>query len=381
MQLSIDQNTNFKNIGYIKSRRISKYLTQEIPYEKKNVDKFHRLIEINNKKSVSKRLVNLLEKAKNVINENKDISPKSLFAATLLLFRGNVHDYLNENPQFNFTPLLFKAIDNHDASTLEELAKIDSIDWNALDDKGDNILLRFFKKFKLNEKNYADFEACLNVIKDLPKGKFNVNYVNDEGDSALTCCMDRSPNLLKIWLPLFKDLDVNRQKYNQSSPIQYAIEHYNFELFNKILSHPKFNYKNIDSLISYIKEDNSCPNGYLYRIERMQDIKMMNKIKKIYEEQGTFTIDEIMNIVQYPNFGKFANMSFNLFNERLGHIIAQIYPKTPHEESNMRKIFEQLEQSNYYFNNVDCFQKTGLDKAIEADNHFVADLFRKHLAN
>lgn len=66
---------------------------------------------------MSKRLVSLLEKAKNVISENKDISPKSLFAATLLLFRGNVHDYLNENPQFNFTPLLFKAIDNHDAST------------------------------------------------------------------------------------------------------------------------------------------------------------------------------------------------------------------------------------------------------------------------
>lgn len=418
-------NINFQNIGYFKARRISGYLTNDIPFEKKNINNFRKLIEINNQNSVSRRLINLLETAKDIISKNETITSSSLFAATLLLFRGkkeelesvgeekinpllkkyndifkpenptkdipirNINTYLNANPLVDLATPLIKAVDKCDARELEKLAKIDNMDWNIVDENGDNILLRCLKSDDVI-KNEKKIIQCMRVIKDLPEGKFNINYVNSKGESAYTYCQkhfgqndfhfvihDFHFELLK-----FKDLDVHRHEYQELSPIAFALLSKDFDFFKAIISHPNFNYKNIDSVADTIQrlvDDRYEQIKYADFIKEQIDKQKVNEIKNIYDKQGTFTIDELANIVNYPHFWKFANMSLNSLDERLGHILAEISPKNDRDKEKMVQIFRKLANANYYFNNMNCLQKTGLDKAIEANNPFVANLFRKYL--
>lgn len=410
-------NINFQNIGYFKARRISGYLTNDIPFEKKNINNFRKLIEINNQNSVSRRLINLLETAKDIISKNETITSSSLFAATLLLFRGkkeelesvgeekinpllkkyndifkpenptkdipirNINTYLNANPLVDLAAPLIKAIDKCDAQELKKLAKIDNMDWNIVDENGDNILLRCLKRYRGSKSE--ETITCIQAIRDLPEGKFNINYVNSKGESAFTYCQKHFWICnLHYELLKFKDLDINRHEYQELSPIAYSLLKKDFDFFKAITSHPNFNYKNIDKLANTIQrfiKDHYEQRNYLNFIEEQVDMQIINRIKYIYDKHGTFTIDEVANIVNYPNFWKFANMSLNSLDERLGHILAEISPKNDRDKEKMVQIFRKLANANYYFNNMNCLQKTGLDKAIEANNPFVANLFRKYL--
>ena len=110
-------------------------------------------------------------------------------------------------------------------------------------------------------------------------------------------------------------------------------------------------------------------------LEKAADRDVLKKAKNLYEENGSFTIDEINRFLEYKNFNKIMTEPLNDIGENIVHFLPEVFiEKGSEDHKKLRKIFEKLQDAKFDFSQKDNLDRTPLMKAIEAVNGEVAKL-------
>ena len=220
---------------------------------------------------------------------------------------------------------------------------------------------------------------------------------------------------LEEYLSAHPNSDINSKTYNHKSLISTAIQNrridilkflakrddvnwhrtlvqlldwpseYNLKFQSKVLKflrnlpEEKFNFKE-EIKEYYSLHNNKLNKTILTLLENNENETFTEKFKAIYDREGCFTLDQISDIVNYPNFAKIKDEKYNIVGENIGHMIAETYIDTQ-DKAQVKKledIFKRLYESGYDFKSNDDFGTTPIDKAIETKNQPVIDLLRKY---
>lgn len=106
--------------------------------------------------------------------------------------------------------------------------------------------------------------------------------------------------------------------------------------------------------------------------------KIMKGLEEItvfssYQEQGTYSVDQILQIVNLKNIN---DKIINIRGERIGHFLPEIeIGKNNYQDINkINKIIKSLKEAGYDFDCVDDFGYTALQKAVESENVAIASI-------
>lgn len=305
--------------------------------------------------------------------------------------------YLKEHPNVDINStdhhgntLVSHAINSKSLATLKVLATRDDVDWNVTDIDGKTPLMQLLTRTNRNSSDLEYKKQVLEILRELPKGKLNVNYINPNGFESYTGAYtaltevlfypDGEYELLDDLLK-FPDIDTNLNPQSDMPLCLSCVS--DFKTFKKLYEHP-----NTD--ISLIKDEhfeklrNNEHVRFDYQINRYlkeQSDKMFAKwAKNLYEKNGILTVDEIEKFINYENFSDIANTQFNVFGENIAHLLVDIFPSidNPKELGQIAQIVRKLKENNFDFNLKDELDRTPLDKAIEAENNIIADLLRRY---
>ncbi|MCM1338685.1 MAG: hypothetical protein NC191_03335 [Muribaculaceae bacterium] len=97
------------------------------------------------------------------------------------------------------------------------------------------------------------------------------------------------------------------------------------------------------------------------------------------KSSGQVSIESIYKIVSNPDFAKIKDESLNSSGSRILHILAEtpFDPNNKKEALLIRNIIKRCTEAKYNFNIEDDFFETAEDKAIEAENTYLAQLLSK----
>lgn len=299
-----------------------------------------------------------------------------------------LEEYLQNHPEADinsFGPNQETLLDKVLAGNIEilkMLAKRDDFDWNMVNGVGDNFVIQLLRRTS-DDENYEFAIQVLEILRELPEGKFDINYLNS--DTALSLVAKnfhlRHNGLLDELLK-FKDIDIN---YNPFGDVPLAFEiHHDIDSFRKIYLHPNTNRASIDikAIVKALSAKNLIPSDEVMDIiENQVDYDFIDNVKKLYDKNGMLTLDEIEKLVNYENFSRFVDEKYNIVGENIGHFIAETFiePNDIKSYKKLIKILEKLKASGYNFNSKDDLDETPLDKAIEGENEIVADLLRDYM--
>ena len=295
--------------------------------------------------------------------------------------------------------ILLKAARNLDLNRIKALKDIDDVDWNATNKQGENISMIILNRMNTDDysPNNKLIKAILTELRELPEGKFDINYVNQTpiykfGEripfrlpytTLNKFFLDRiagSNDVILDELLQFKNINPNICP-NDSIPLLQWLTFCptSFNMFNKLYHHP-----NTDRDITYLGQhwlDNLLHGDMLLRkfsvklLNEVINLRFVDKIKAIYEENGSFSINEIEKFIEYDNFKQIMMQSLNSIGENIGHFLSEIFVKEGSEDYNkLRNILGKLHDVQFDFSQKDNLDRIPLMKAIEAENIEVAKL-------
>ena len=299
----------------------------------------------------------------------------------------------------NGSTLLLEAAKRGRVDLIHELAKIPEVDWNITDSVGKNVLMH---TIDYASANILRAEEIIDILKSLSKNKFDINYINYCSNyicpyphTAIQYYLSNrlDNNLLKKILE-FSNADVNAHAPN-SLPTAYI------PCINLRPEQLKFLTENtdIDTLAQY-NGRTLRQNLYSLKLfpniasieeaapfERLLDNKandiFVNKMKKIYDREGSFTLQQINDFLNYGQIEKIKEEPLNSIGEKISHFIAEISPdsENPEEVLELTKLFEKLKEKEVDLDALDEIGRSPMRKAIEADNPIAAKLFKDYGAN
>lgn len=354
-------------------------------FDSKNIHYAHEL-----NKPISNFAEGVQDILKNAKVNNADIleykhSPKYL------------ENYLQKHPDVDINStsqyrdsLISEAIRLELIDTLKTLAQRDDVNWNMINSAGETPLMQILTRTKGDSSNLEFKRQALEILRNLPKGRLDVNYINPLGFSyytgaytALTKVLyytNTKYSLLDEVLK-FSDIDTN---LNPASIMPLCLKYINnFDMFKKIYEHPNTDISLItDEHIERLKNDDSVriDNRIIQYLKEQADLKVAKLAKKLYEENGILTLDEIEKFANYDNFSAIANTQFNVFGENIAHLLVDIFPDIDNQKElgKIAQIVRKLKENNFDFRAKDELERTPLDKAIEGENEVVADLLRRY---
>lgn len=295
--------------------------------------------------------------------------------------------------------IILKAARILDLSRIKALKDIDDVDWNATNKQGENISMIILNRMNTDDysPNNKLIKAILAELRELPEGKFDINYVNQ---TPIYGFGERIPfrlpytTLNKFFLDRiagfndvildellqFKNINPNICPNDSIPLLQWlAFSPPSFNMFNKLYHHP-----NTDRDITYLGQhwlDNLLhgdilpSKSSLILLNDIINFRFVDKIKAIYEENGSFSINEIEKFIEYDNFKQIMMQSLNSIGENIGHFLPEIFVKEgSYDYTKLRKICEKLQDAKFDFSKKDNLYRTPLMKAIEAENVEVAKL-------
>ena len=297
---------------------------------------------------------------------------------------------------YNGSALLLEAAKNGNVDLIRELKNIPDVDWNITDSVGKNVLMHAID-YALKDPKKA--EEIIDILKTLPKDKFDINYINycanfiapyPHTAIQYRLAHNLSGNLLKKLLE-FPNADVNVHAENSLPAAYIPCLNYKPELFKFLVEN-----SNIDTLAPY-KGQTLREHLFSNRLfpgirsvdaaapfERLLDNKanniFLNKMKNIYDKFGTFTLEQINDFLNYGQIEKIKNKPLNSIGERISHFIAEIFPdaENPDEVLELTKLFKKLKEKEVDLDALDGIGRSPMRKAIEADNFIVAKLFKDY---
>lgn len=301
----------------------------------------------------------------------------------------------------NGSTLLLEAAKNGNVEMIKELKNIADVDWNITDSIGQNVLMHAINHAHALE-NSRKAEEIIDILKTLPKEKFDINYIN-----YCTNCICPYPhtaiqyrlahnlwdNLLEKLLE-FPNINVNLHAENSIPTAYIPCIKNSPEEFKTLVEN-----SDIDTLATY---NGKSLRQHLYSrglfpsinrvgdaapFERILDSKangiFINKMKKIYDKYGTFTIEQINDFLNYGQLEKIKDEPINILGEKISHFIAEIFPnpENPDEILALTKLFEKLKEKNIDMDSLDDIGRSPMKKAVEADNAIIARLFKDYGSN
>ena len=296
----------------------------------------------------------------------------------------------------NGSALLLEAAKNGNVDLIRELKNIPDVDWNITDSVGKNVLMHAID-YALKDPKKA--EEIIDILKTLPKDKFDINYINycanfiapyPHTAIQYRLAHNLSGDLLKKLLE-FPNADVNVHAPNSVPTAYIPCLNYKPEQLKLLIEN-----SNIDTLAPY-KGQTLRQHLFSWKLfprigsvsdaepfERLLDSKanniFVNKMKKIYDNEGTFTIEQINDFLNYGQIEKIKDKPINSIGERISHFIAEIFPdaENPDEVLELTKLFEKLKEKEVDLDALDEIGRSPMRKAIEADNFIVAKLFKDY---
>lgn len=292
--------------------------------------------------------------------------------------------------------LLFETVKNGKVDLIRELKNIDDVDWNITDSVGKNVLMRTID-YALKDPQKA--EEIINILKTLPDEKFDINYINyctnfvcPYPHTAIQYALSQnlSNDLLKKLLE-FPNLDVNLHIENSLPTAYIPCIKNNPEQLKFLVEN-----SDIDTLAPY---NGKTLRQNLYSMRLFPDINsvgkaepftrilnnkandiFINKMKKIYEKYGTFTLEQINDFLNYGQIEAIKNKPLNTIGEKIPHFIAEIFPNSENlnEVLELTKLFKKLKEKNIDMDCLDDINRSPMRKAVEADNAIVAKLFKDY---
>lgn len=297
---------------------------------------------------------------------------------------------------YNGSALLLEAAKKGNVDLIRELKNIQEVDWNITDSVGKNVLMHTID-YALEDPKRA--KEIIDILKTLPKDKFDINYINYCANTIApyphtaiqySLSHNLSDDLLKKLLE-FPNADVNVHAENslptayipclkyEPEQLKFLVENTNVDTLapynGKTLRQHLFSWR----LFPYISSvNNAAPFERLFN-NKANDI-FINKMKKIYDNEGSFTIEQINDFLNYGQIESIKDEPLNLIGERISHFIAEIFPdaENPDEVLELTKLFEKLKEKEVNLNALDGIGRSPMRKAIEADNPIVAKLFKDY---
>lgn len=303
--------------------------------------------------------------------------------------------YIKQNPQIDINsrdyrgePLLLKAIENGNSKIVDILKNIDDVDWNITDSTGKNAAMYAIDLMKSKPE---EAKAILEILRNLPEGKFDINYINycvledtKMPVNALTYFLMNNKNYGLEDILSFKNLDVNNCAEGAMPPLFIKpLKHWensNVNEFKELLNHKgfdlgiKFNGKTLREYL-YSGEfpnirDTYTAELYEKELDKVIARNFVDKMKTIYDKEGSFTLEQIKD---YLNFGKFdliKDKPLNILGDKLIHFIPEITGcdtdyNTLKEVNN---ILEILKKNDCNIDVLNDFGDSALRKAVEMEN-------------
>lgn len=303
-----------------------------------------------------------------------------------------IEDYLATHPNVDINSrdndgdtLVLKAVKERNFETLEMLAKYDDVDWNAVDKDQKNVLMQMLKFAfgELKSEYSTEFaQKLLKLLRELPRGKFDINYANyfSYGDeycpiSNNICygCFYTASNL-KDDVLAFPDFNPTMR---MPGNIWTILEHASFDsdLFKKVAAHPNCP----TNLVTTLGQELVLAS----RIADDPDLQVIKQINDIYDKNGSLDLDEIEKFINYHGKRTTNDHRFNIVNENIAHLLVDILPdmNNPVEMEKYTQLFENLHNTKFDFNAKDIFGRTPLDKAIECENEIAFNILLNYTAN
>lgn len=308
-----------------------------------------------------------------------------------------VKNYLKTHPNIdinsrdkNGNSLISLAIKFKSLDKIKMLAERDDVDWNLVDEEGNTPLMQLLTRSERNDDDsrLKFKKKVLEILRELPKGKLDVNYINPKGFNgntapftALTMPLlyfDTEYDLIDDLLK-FPDIDTNLNPA-ASTPLWLKFIDV-FNTFKKLYEHPNTDIslikaEDIDKVLNDRRIDPRV-NQYL---KEQTDATFIKWAKNLYENNGMLTLDEIEKFVNYENFRAIKNTQFNVFGENIAHLLTDIFPDidNPKEFTQIRRIVDKLKDSGFDFQAKDELDRTPLEKAIEGENKIIAEVLRRN---
>lgn len=436
-----NQNPSFQGevkLGIYKRYQISKYFTDNIPFDATNFKQYINFVRDYSFSTTGRQAKKLFDKAKKTIMTNNPTSSNALYALDVLLYQADrtelkdlekdklnstLTEYVNKlkelgdnrtiakiidllldaNPQLDVNelkignePVIFACFRYGNIEALQHLAKRDDVNWNIVNSKDNNILLQNFIDNDRYDIIEEDSYNLLRFLQNLPEDKFNINYINSDGINALKKACSNSmkyayiiPELLK-----FPNLDVNIKNSNGEPIYVNLIDDTNWvicrqlaETLKTFLTHPNFDDKTlmpnlIMAKVGHFSYDELREEWYKM-LSELFDNKSRQKIKKLYNENGIFSLEQMEDIVNYPDLRSVVNARLNDFGERLVHLISDIPLKENDSQTadRLKNILDKMKQADCYFRAQDDFGRTALEKAKEGENKTLVKLLQEYFRN
>lgn len=324
--------------------------------------------------------------------------------------------YLAEHPNTginskdkNGETLAIKAVQARNLKTLELLAKHDDFDWNMLDKNRNNLLTQMLEfnsfELKLKKEYYTEFvEQLLQLLRELPRGKFNINHTNyayfdvylNKIELRHFCFFTECPRDLRNDIIAFEDFNPNLKLTKQNNSLIEDWASKDFKIFNNMLNHPN---TDISPLLDPItikkfedklekwsddhfsrKEDSNLMKSLQLLTSQGIDMEFVKDTKKIYDKNGMLDLNEIERFVNYSQFNNVKHTKFNIADENIAHLLVDISPDATNlnEIMDYMRVFEKIKQADFDFNLKDIMGRTPLEKAIESQNQVAINILTKY---
>ena len=282
--------------------------------------------------------------------------------------------------------LLLRAVNRGDGRFICKLegihrhGRFGKIDWNAVDKNGNNAYMLERKRTK-NERYDSLIYTLSGWIKPdyiNPKTKMTVlqqAIVEGDDDFIGSFCHSISRKDNRSWF----DIDKTHPETPPTSilAVQKGLGEYRL---NQIFEfHPDLDaeydgktlYDYIDKIKSY---------KVVAKLRKHLFDKKLAEFKAYSEKEGSFSLQQISDIMSFPDFLDICEHSINDIGENLGHFIAEIYPKDFNEIKKISELIDKIPRTYIFkLNSGNITGRTPAEKALEAHNNIVLKLFLQKL--
>jgi len=352
-----------------------------------------------NDTDISENIRTILSDIKIQSNTVVDYAKYDSIEAFNAFARTGLNDIDINSRSMNGTTLLLEAAKTGNVDIIRKLKTMPDVDWDITDSFGKNVLMHTLD-FAL--KDAEKTKEIIEILKSLPDGKFDINHINycanDICPYPHTAVQYRlrhslSEDILKEIIS-FKDFKVNTHAKNSlptayipffnNKPEQFKFLIRNSDIDTRATYRDKTLRENLfsNTLFPYIGNVNEAA-----PFERLLDNKansiFINKLKRIYDKEGSLTIEQINDFINYGQIENIQSEPLNSIGERIPHFVAEIFPDSsnPDEVLELTKLFEKFKQKNINIDILDDIGRSPLRKSIEADNAIVAKLFKDYGSN
>lgn len=199
----------------------------------------------------------------------------------------------------------------------------------------------------------------------LAKNRVELERINKNSDAKIIKeLFSNIPNIPTLQEEFINYCPYNQSNVNSTKAIEAPFIHRQY-LGNK-------NTTNVNS-IEVSETPFTCP-------RRNTIDRIVRQIQDLYDKEGIFSLEQIRDIVNFPDFNNIANMKYNVVGEEIGHLIVDA-PIESEDKATLllTEIFHRLRDIRYSFDAKDNFGTTPLDKAITSENKLVEGFIREYL--